>query len=1139
VTQPAKPSFHFKAPAKAAASSPGPSQENLDLFKEEAASYAPDLLTALERACRQPKDAEPWETSRRFFHTLKGAALTVGLKKIADFVSEAEKISLEASEETEKRQERRAEVLLQATRRMFADLGIEIPSPAVSPDPETKAPAPAPPAQAKTPPAPPQAEPPLPETPIDAVSQALEALESWKNSPHPEKKNAFHSAVQHSRQLAQKASLSRLATSFQHLGEFTEAVSDNVHTLCYTVVRRALEDARLYLQEREKNPQLTWNRKWGFYFSSLRIALASELKTDSPTAEAVDPEMLETFIEEAVGIFEQIEGDILAWEKRDAPGERQASLRRHFHTLKGAANSIELTAMGSQFHALEDFMETQSPETPSEQLFTFLLRCLDEVRREIERLQEDPYAPCRLNWSESIRAIAAGEPLPEPGAGSDASPAIDPEMLEVFIEEAGGLYEPIENSIMQWEQGQDEKEQKAALRRHFHTLKGAANSVGLRSLGTDFHTLEDYMETLDTEQAPDQLFGFLLRCLDEIRHYVQSLESDPTSAWKGAWKAGIEAMQSGGKATPETGTPQVETAPKEAATLRVDAGQLRNLMNLITEMIADRHRFQDNIHSLTALYNDMTRVLDGAGAKQSPDRVQEWSQSLARMLERFKDDTLSFNRQSKQVQGELAEMNMGPVSTLFRRLSRSFRDACQEEQKEATWSTEGEGTQLDRTVLEHLYGPLLHVVRNAVAHGIEPPDQREAKGKARSGTVHISAVPQANQVVLEIRDDGAGINGDAVLKRGIERGLVPAETTSLTHDEVVGLLFTPGFSTKEQVSSVAGRGVGLDVVKGEIEALNGSVGVHYEVGKGTTWKIKVPLSLTASEALLVRVADGHLAIPLSYVDTCIQIHPDLLSDRDGRPQVKLKEETLPYLAMTELLQLPTDRPVTHGVIVDSGIDRAVFGVQGLHSRREIVVKDLGPFLENFSLYSGVTADTDGSLIPILQVPNLLQTFTREFGTGSAPATEKEQTRTPPAEKDHPIRVLLADDSASVRKMQNRELTKYGFQVTLAEHGASALEMLQEDSFDLLITDWEMPHLDGERLIRTLRNHENETLKNLPIIVISSRVDDEFASHAREVGANLALPKPFDTHAFHQGVQDSQTISHLAQYAADHPAGKRT
>lgn len=894
----------------------------------------------------------------------------------------------------------------------------EVPAPVLPiADPDQETPSPSPPPED-----PANADPTLPAepaSPLEAVTRAIEALEQWKHSPGPESKAAFQAAVEVCQLMARTATQPRLATSFRQLSEFTDSVRDLLPSLAHTVIRRSLDDAAFFLQESQRNPHLTWNRKWGFYFSSLKIALASE---------------------------------------------------------------------------------------------------------------SDGY-PARPGPS--------GSATPD-----DAQAEVDPEMLEVFIEEAGGLYDPIEAAIMRWEQGQEEKDQKAALRRHFHTLKGAANSVGLRNLGTDFHALEDYMESLDTEETPDSLFSFLLRCLDEIRDYVQALESNPASPWQGKWAADIQALHSGESSPAETAdstarparanTADSSPAPaREAATLRVDAAQLHNLMNLITEMIADRHRFQDNLETLSTLVRDLARSQEYPGEVPVAEKLPQWSQTLGQVHERFKEDTLSFNRQSKQIQSELAEMNMGPVSTLFRRLSRSFRDACQEEQKEATWTTEGENTQLDRTVLEHLYGPLLHVVRNAVAHGIESPDQREAAGKARTGSVHIAATPQSNQVILEITDDGAGINGAAVLKRGLERGLVPPGTTSLTHDEVVGLLFMPGFSTKEQVSSVAGRGVGLDVVKGEIEALNGSVGVHYEVGKGTTWKIKVPLSLSASEALLVRVADSHLAIPLSYIDTCIQLKPETILYSDGRARVQLPEETLPYLALTDLLKLPSETADTHGVIVDSGIDRAVFGVQGLLSRREIVVKDLGPFLESFSLYSGVTADTDGSLIPILQVPNLLQTFAREFGSAHEPAHPEQH---PPLPDDHhTVRVLLADDSPSVRKIQKRELTKYGFQVSLAEDGAAALERLEEEHFDLLITDWEMPRLDGEGLIRSLRQHQRDDLKTLPVIVISSRVDDDFADHAREIGAHLALPKPFDTHTFHQSVQASATVAHLARHAAAHPA----
>ncbi|MEO0454895.1 MAG: Hpt domain-containing protein, partial [Verrucomicrobiota bacterium] len=683
--------------------------------------------------------------------------------------------------------------------------------------------------------------------------------------------------------------------------------------------------------------------------------------------------MIESFTEEAASLYEPIEQEILEWEKQNEPESRKAGLRRHFHTLKGAANSVGLTDLGQQFHYLEDYMENITVGDAQDWLFTYLLSCMDEVKAYLDQLQENVDLLWQGNWQAKLESVQSGG-LPETTQQSLRPDAIDPEMLEVFIEEASSLYEPIESAVMQWEQGKNEVEQKGLLKRHFHTLKGAANSVGITELGHQFHTLEDYMERLDTTETPDSLFSFLLRCLDELQDFTTEIQNEPRLLFPENWEGNIEKLSQGESlaVTQEKQASLSKEDSNESKTLRVDAHQLKNLMHLINEMITDRKRSESLVLHLQNLDQDL----------QSTGETR-----LKPYLEKFKEDNLHFSRQAKQIQNELTELNLGPVSTLFRKLSRAFRDACKEEGKEAEWITRGEQTQLDRSVVDYLYGPLLHVVRNAVAHGIESPERRREDGKPSSGKVIISAYPQSGQVILEIEDDGAGINKEAVISRGIERGLIPAGTTELTNDEVISILFMPGFSTKETVSSVAGRGVGLDVVKGDIESLNGTVNVDFEPGKGTIWRIKVPLSLTASDALIVQVADRSIALPLSYIDYCIQLHADDLNEQEHRTFVAVGDERLPYLALDHFLFPETATKPSHGVIVDTGIDRAVLGVNGLHSRREIIVKDLGPLFGSFPIYAGVTSGAEGDLIPILQLPNLLSRYVREIGSSPA-STEK-------------------------------------------------------------------------------------------------------------------------------------------------------
>ena len=473
----------------------------------------------------------------------------------------------------------------------------------------------------------------------------------------------------------------------------------------------------------------------------------------------------------------------------------------------------------------------------------------------------------------------------------------------------------------------------------------------------------------------------------------------------------------------------------------------------------------------------------------------------------------------------MASLNMGQVPLLSRRLARSFRDACTEEHKQAELFTTGGDTQLDRSVLDYLYGPLLHVVRNAVAHGIEKPEDRRKNSKTPAGKVRLSAEPLSNQVIIEVQDDGAGINAEAVLKRALDRNLVPPGTASLSPEQVVQLLFMPGFSTKESVSSVAGRGVGLDVVKRDIEALNGTVSVSYEAGRGTTWTLKIPLTLSASEALLVRSAGFSFAIPLTYVVKCLRLLQENYIQQNNHAYYKTGDEVLPYYDLHQLLQLPSGSGSSHGILVDSGTGRAILGIHSMIGRREIITKDAGPLLNSLEHISGATSDSDGSLICILKISNLLAMNGRllEFiplKTADNPDDQGHKLENGP-------HVLLVDDSPSVRKMQHKQLRQLGFRVTTAVDGLDAVTQLGQQQFDLVITDLEMPQMDGIMLLQSIRS--NTASQNLPVILLTSRAGERNSHELTDMGATACLPKPFSPTDF---LKELETNPGLASIAAN-------
>ena len=1121
---PAKP-FIKAAPelvAQEAQTKPAPdghaeTHDNLtSIFREEVESYLPEMITALNQLALDLQDQASWQQLKTKYHALKGAANTVDLPELGAICATAEQLALAAVESPENRELGSRTQLIDTLCKITESLNITLPELATCPDPEEPRKRDAFPTESSEP-----ASEQIEDRELDTpdIEPVLISFTEWAESGTDAAKAQFLAAASSFQNELDPIRLSGLHRSFSQLIEFCSKplASSPPPAIFSSVITHTLNDARIYLQAKRYNPKLNWSRKWHFYFSSLQIALASQAESSASPTTARDPEMVEAFLEEAGDNLQRIEESLIAWENGDRPEERQQELRRYYHTLKGAANSVSLTDLGGDFHILEDAMDKAESETAARSFLPHLFTCLDETRRYVELLQTDPQSSWPGNWQALLHPEEAPS-QPDTTAPIEMEEAIDPDMLEVFVEEVENLLEPIESASIAMEAGDQTDQQQGTLRRHFHTLKGAANSVGLTALGAEFHALEDFMDGELGTTNPSHLISFLLQCLDQLRIYTISLQSNPRTAWPYQWVDAIDSLKKGNapeqNTAPETkaGVPAAKAPAADKQMLRVEAGQLQELMHMISELVAEQSKVQHYVSGLRSLHGKLQKLYaDNAIPASNRSAIKTLADDTNRIKQALDDDDQLFRRYSKRIQSDLLELNMGPVGSLFHRLSRSFRDACKEENKEARWIPEGGDVQLDRSVVDQLYGPLLHVVRNAVAHGIEHPDRRRDVGKDVTGTVKIQAISKADHVIIEISDDGAGISTEAVRRKAIEKGLLDESAPSITSEEAIELLFSPGFSTKDAVSNVAGRGVGLDVVKGDIEALNGSVGVQNVEGQGTTWVIRVPLTLSASEALLVEAGSFKIALPLSMVDRCTGLSPGHINPTDLMGKIAIDDHPIPLLNLSSFLGSNSEKVPSHAVVLDSGLERAAIAVTALDTRREIVMKDLGPLLTPLSFYSGVTSDVDGSLLPVLQVPNLLQWISKNEVASVTSNTGEDSSEGPDTDSSEVISVLLADDSPSVRKVQEKQLAQLGFRVLLAKDGQEAIDALNIHAIDLLVTDWEMPRVDGAQLIRTAR--ENASTQNLPILVISSKVNDDFEKEAIALGATACLAKPFKADQF--------------------------
>ncbi|MDD5261274.1 MAG: response regulator [Methylacidiphilales bacterium] len=977
------------------------------MFRSELAEAQAKLGLLLAGGDGSSTQEYNWHSIGAIFHTLKGSAATVGMEKVAALAASAEIRALDLEKKSAEQTPKALLWFNDILEKISEDSGVPLPDRPKADPPVTLEPE-APPELASA---------------QQHIASARDLVSAWQKEPGQSlhKENLLEQLKQARQDLA-SMSAAELDQSFDQLEEFIRTISAVPTETFFLVASRCLSDAQAHLEARKKNLSLHWNRKWNFYFSSLRVAMATELPNTSLTPSSV--------------------------------------------------------------------------------------------------------------------------------------PA-DTEMLQVFSDEAATQFEVLEQSILSMEKGVDRPQHKDKIRRCFHTLKGAANSIGLHGMGAGFHALEDLMASMPDESAPESLWQFLLHCLDESRAYLNQLSLNPGAAWNHDWKADVKSLASG--AAPKAGE---KAAAEERQLLRVDGGKLRNLMHWTNELVAEHSRFSARLpktqnaslrireclgrldHAIETVAEESATQESGEGETGGPlaflkEELQSLSNALnrslidlAEVLELSRQEDLVFQQKSKRLQSDLASLNMGPVSLLFRRLERAFRDACTEEGKQAELHTEGVNTQLDRAILDRLYAPLLHVVRNAVAHGIESPELRREKHKPVTGDIRLTAQPHSNYVIIEVQDDGGGINSEAVLKRALERNLVPPGTESLSPDQAVQLLFLPGFSTKETVSNVAGRGVGLDVVKRDIEALNGTVGVTYETDVGTTWTLRIPLTLSASEALLVHSAGSRFAIPLSYIDKCVRLLPEGYVRQNEHVFYRHHDEALPYYDLHKLLQMRDGQPASHGILVDSGTARAILGVHNIVGRREIITKDPGPLLNRLDCLSGAAADSDGSLFCILQISNLLVRRARlhEFSSSASRENGAKDQAPPTVPTAH---ILLVDDSPTVRKMQEAQLRKLGFRVTTACDGQEALEALAQGNFDLVITDLEMPNLDGTGLVQRIR--ENPQWTDLPVVLVTSRAGEQELHELKQMGATACLQKPFSRPDFLRELKNNPGLKALAGFS-NQPSG---
>ena len=726
--------------------------------------------------------------------------------------------------------------------------------------------------------------------------------------------------------------------------------------------------------------------------------------------------------------------------------------------------------------------------------------------------------------------------------------------LARFVEEAREHVNSLNDGLVGLEKNPGDRETINNIFRSAHTIKGSAKMMKLTPIAEVSHKLEDVLGALRDGRISysGNLWDLLFKALDSVSGMianvadgveisadnaalceelgkaaegaeVQPLNATPAGAVEGAVGEAsavpAEAVESGGAKEPgkageaagasSSRAPQVaaekqagEARAKAAETVRVRAEKLDEIIKLLGELVSRQNLTRKKVSNLKGLELAMKRR--PAADRGGQDLLQSdmaMMLNLGKLTADLKEECVSQELLVAELQEKALKLRMVPLSIIFDPLGRMARDFARSFGKEVEFVVEGGEIELDRKMTEKLGDPLVHMLRNAMDHGMETPGERAAAGKPEKGLIRISASCEAGNVLLEISDDGRGISPGKIREKALRRKLYSEEELGrMSGPELTDLIFLPGFSTSEIITDMSGRGVGMDVVRNNIvEDLKGGLSIASKEGLGTTFHVRLPLTLAIARALIVRVSGLHFGITSHYVVEILKMAESEMIAVVDKKAMRVREEFIPVVKLSALLGLPgvngngNDESLV--ITLMMGSEKLGVAVDGLSNEENVVIKSLPSHMKNVQMVSGVTVSGDNEIISILHVP-ALYAKSREMMDARRPRAAREEKRE--------ISILVVDDSINTREIEKSILEAYGYRVELAGDGFEALEMLRKRQYDLVVTDIEMPRLDGFSLTARLR--EDAAYKETPIIIVTSLEKEEDKKRGIKVGANAYIVK---------------------------------
>ncbi|WQW59854.1 chemotaxis histidine kinase/response regulator CheAY2 [Helicobacter pylori] len=784
-------------------------------------------------------------------------------------------------------------------------------------------------------------------------------------------------------------------------------------------------------------------------------------------------EIMEDFLIEAFEMNEQLDQDLVELEHSPEDLDLLNRIFRVAHTIKGSSSFLNLNILTHLTHNMEDVLNRarkgEIKITPD--IMDVVLRSIDLMKTLLVTIRDtgsDTNNGKENEIEEAVKQLQAItsqnlEGAKEASGTKEAPKEIKEEIKEKTKEEVKANKTPTAENPASDNPLADEPDLDYS-------------NMSAEEVEAEIERLLNKRQEADKERRAQKKQEDQAKPKQEVAPTKETPKTETPKAPKTETKAKAKADTEENKA-PSIGVEQ---------TVRVDVRRLDHLMNLIGELVLGKNR-------LIRIYSDVEERYDGE-----------------KFLEELNQVVSSISAVTTDLQLAVMKTRMQPVGKVFNKFPRMVRDLSRELGKSIELIIEGEETELDKSIVEEIGDPLIHIIRNSCDHGIEPLEERRRLNKSETGKVQLSAYNEGNHIVIKISDDGKGLDPVMLKEKAIEKGVISErDAEGMSDREAFNLIFKPGFSTAKVVSNVSGRGVGMDVVKTNIEKLNGIIEIDSEVGVGTTQKLKIPLTLAIIQALLVGVQEEYYAIPLSSVLETVRISQDEIYTVDGKSVLRLRDEVLSLVRLSDIFKVDAileSNSDVYVVIIGLADQKIGVIVDYLIGQEEVVIKSLGYYLKNTRGIAGATVRGDGKITLIVDVGAMMDMAKSIKVNITTLMNESENTKSKNSPSDYIV--LAIDDSSTDRAIIRKCLKPLGITLLEATNGLEGLEMLKNGDKipDAILVDIEMPKMDGYTFASEVRKYNK--FKNLPLIAVTSRVTKTDRMRGVESGMTEYITKPY-------------------------------